>query len=274
MKRKIFTGALILYSLISFSQLFAQSNYTGKLVAKTVTHLEDATVVAELYALEMEGINYIINLRNFNEQHGPDYDWVQTYKELIINGIEYELGDSVKIYGSIFSWYDDYINETVWEIEIETIENLIPSYSQNLFPLDNARWIEAILFYNPDGSIRSESYCAYSLQGDTVIDNIARGKLYYTPDIDQTYSELIGYIHTDQGKVYLRQEESDSQVFQWRESIDFDIVMYDFTLEVGSFFCPFELNSYMPLYEVERIDSVLLGNETRKRLCLLFEFSS
>jgi hypothetical protein len=72
------------------------------------------------------------------------------------------------------------------------------SYSQDLFPLDNAQWIEALISYDKDGSILNESYCSYVLQGDTVIDGINRSKLYYTPDINRNYLELIGYIHTNQ----------------------------------------------------------------------------
>jgi hypothetical protein len=148
------------------------------------------------------------------------------------------------------------------------------SYSQELFPSDNAQWIEAVIFYNRDGSVRNESYCSYSLQKDTLIENIYRSKLYFTPDINRNYSELIGYIHTNGGKVYLRQEETGSTVFQWKESIDEDIVMYDFTLDINDLFFPLEINTYGPHYKVENIDFVLLGTEERRELSLSADFSS
>jgi hypothetical protein len=63
-------------------------------------------------------------------------------------------------------------------------------------------------------------------------------------------------------------------VFQWRESIAKDIVMYDFTLNTGDLFFPEELATYWPYYTLKSIDYVLLGNEEKRSFCLSADFSS
>ncbi|MDR0566216.1 MAG: T9SS type A sorting domain-containing protein [Prevotellaceae bacterium] len=109
------------------------------------------------------------------------------------------------------------------------------------FPMDNAQWRELVVFdYElPDDAPRpSPVEILYTLQGDTLTENIRRGKLYFSLLSEQNF-RLIGFIHTDNGKVYFRaaveeSELADSYILLCEEVRDSkDILLYDFTLEVN-----------------------------------------
>ena len=142
-------------------------------------------------------------------------------------------------------------------------------YSQDIFPLENAKWTELLVFDNelPDGVFQPESqYISYSIQGDTIVDDIKRGKLYYSSNIEPNNSILIGFIHTDAGKVYFRQKEGvdlSSTYIQLCETEIQDIVLYDFTLAIND---PLKtLCDTEGYYYLSKIDFIPLGNAERKR---------
>jgi hypothetical protein len=147
------------------------------------------------------------------------------------------------------------------------------TYSQDVFSLDNAKWTELLVFdyESVDGNpIPEERYISYSLHGDSIIDGIKRHKLYFSPDIEQDYSELTGFIHTDAEKVYFRLNENLNPLDHYLslfETENKDLLLYDFSLEIGA---PYPGLNSLVSFSLSDIDNVLLGNIERKR----FSFSS
>ncbi|GHT25394.1 hypothetical protein AGMMS4957_20140 [Bacteroidia bacterium] len=133
--------------------------------------------------------------------------------------------------------------------------------SQGVFPLDNATWTEKVRLANG-----SEKYISYSLRGDTVFDGLRRSKLYCCPNIEQDYSELIGFIHEEKGKVYFRHQKGlgwSSDYLMLCKNDDTDMLLYDFTLEKDAMYpgC-FTIDGDAFLFDT---DTVFLGNTKRRR---------
>ena len=138
-----------------------------------------------------------------------------------------------------------------------------------VFPLENANWTELLIFEYEllDGASQPENqYISYSIQGDTIVDDVKRSKLYYSSNVAPNNSILIGFIHTDEGKVYFRQKE-DIDLFSiylmlCKTEVQ-DILLYDFTLAINDpLKTPCDTESDLFLSE---IDFIPLGNAERKR---------
>ncbi|MDR1416279.1 MAG: T9SS type A sorting domain-containing protein [Prevotellaceae bacterium] len=137
-----------------------------------------------------------------------------------------------------------------------------------LFPVDNAQWRELVVFdYElPDDAAQPSSVeILYTLQGDTLVENIRRGKLYFSFLSGQN-SKLIGFIHTDNGKVYFRAavekvELADSYILLCDDVRDSeDILLYDFTLEINDAY-----RSCAGEYVLSNVESATLNNAERKQ---------
>ena len=140
------------------------------------------------------------------------------------------------------------------------------SYSQDIFPLDNAKWTGFHLHGFPD----TPTYCyfSYIIQGDTVVDNITRSKLYYIPDISRTDTLLIGYFHVIDSIVYYRMHsfyDEDSQAVECLcEEYASDYPLYDFSLKKGDRY--YQCGSAYRFYEVTSIEYVEFGGKLRKKI--------
>jgi hypothetical protein len=97
MKRKIIL--LFMLSLCMGAGIANAQNayYSGKLVTVASSHQEVAAGVVNLYALEVEGTPYILNIYYMGSE-------VFAHIPLMIEGVDYQEGDSIEIYGSIFVW--------------------------------------------------------------------------------------------------------------------------------------------------------------------------
>jgi hypothetical protein len=137
-----------------------------------------------------------------------------------------------------------------------------------LFPIDNAQWKELVIFdYElPEGvSQPAPIEISYTLRGDTVVDGIRRGKLYFSLLSEQNF-ELIGYIHLQADKVYFRAKEdvdlSDKYIMTCVELNNQDILLYDFTLETDAAYSDCFGN-----YTLSEISVVTLGEAEREQYC-------
>jgi hypothetical protein len=141
----------------------------------------------------------------------------------------------------------------------------VVTLAQNVFPLENAKWTEVIVKgEHPDE--RDYYYLSYVLQGDTVIDNIRRSKLYWIPDINKKDSVLMGYIHTVRDTVFYRVNEHESgSVYGVCEEYEADYPLYDFSLKQGDIF---DYNCDRSSYQlmVTNIDNIDFGGSNRKRI--------
>ena len=116
------------------------------------------------------------------------------------------------------------------------------SSAQNIFPT-NAKWTGVHMTnrtynwpYRPD-SIKY-TYFSYIIQGDTIIDNIVRSKLYYEPDINLPDIFLIGYFHIKGDTVFYRKHEIEPGVFaeglyEICDEYELDYPLYNFSLQKG-----------------------------------------
>ena len=132
----------------------------------------------------------------------------------------------------------------------------IISYSQEIFPLANAKWTE--VFWDGSDLIQ---YSSYVLQGDTTIDDVSRSKLYYIWDINRRDSLLVGFIHTQGSTVFYRQESDYMGADACDEYYRKDYPLYTFSLSVGD-----KLNGCYHDCYVSNIDSIELGGVSRKRI--------
>ncbi|GHT24147.1 hypothetical protein AGMMS4957_16710 [Bacteroidia bacterium] len=138
--------------------------------------------------------------------------------------------------------------------------------------MDNATWTEVVhcdYEITEEGRPLSEDkYISYSLRGDTIFDGLRRSKLYCCPDIEQDYSELIGFIHEEKGKVYFRHQKGlgwSSDYLDLCEQGDIDILLYDFTLEKDAIYPGCETMGKKVF--LSEIDMIALGNIERRRFC-------
>ena len=145
--------------------------------------------------------------------------------------------------------------------------NMLMYAQDEVFPLSGAKWTELSFRTDPLGGGNYDStYYSYQLEGDTVINDIRRSKLYYScPKCfdPEEPSLLAGFFHVDEKKVYYR-------VYEWHftscvEETEDDYLLYDFGLDVGDNVSRCE---YGRSNRITDIDSVMLGQQKRKRYTL------
>jgi hypothetical protein len=137
-----------------------------------------------------------------------------------------------------------------------------------VFPTDNARWKELVIFdYEiPDESIQlSPVIINYTVLGDTIIDDIKRGKLYFSL-LDEQNLELIGYMHVHENKVYFRARDNvylpDKYILLCIDESEkqHDILLYDFTFETNADY--FDCHES---YVLSDVNTAYLGEAERKQ---------
>jgi hypothetical protein len=143
----------------------------------------------------------------------------------------------------------------------------ISSSAQDVFPLANAKWTG--VFQHPISMTEIENtYFSYVLQGDTIVDNSLRSKVYYLPDITKQDSVLIGYIHIQDSIVFYQQHEIQPDEFaeglyRLCDEYQQDYPLYDFSLKKG------EVNvddcAHNQLI-VTDVDIMNLGGRDRKKI--------
>jgi hypothetical protein len=128
------------------------------------------------------------------------------------------------------------------------------------FPDSNAVWQEVLLPYPPGPMPAYLQHFHYSVSGDTLINDISYKKLFVTIyntecSLDSTGPYYAGGIrnNTDEKKVYY----FDSNGLE-------ELLLYDFTLDVGDTVPMSFINDSYPYLYVESIDSVLIGDHFRK----------
>jgi hypothetical protein len=127
--------------------------------------------------------------------------------------------------------------------------------AQEVFPLSGAKWTERITIGEEEST-----YYSYVLQGDTIVDDILRSKLYYIPDINRKDSILTALVHIE-----------DKKVVFWGiycEEYEQDLPLYDFSLAVRDTFqyCEPSGGYY---YYVSEIDEANLGGISRKGMTVI-----
>jgi len=111
--------------------------------------------------------------------------------------------------------------------------------TQDIFPLGNAKWIGVSTRGEYPNELRT--YFSYLIQGDTIVDEITRSKLYYIPDINKSDTLLLGYFHEEDSVVYYRMHEISPGEYNTGllpicEEYSSDYPLYDFSLEEGDVF--------------------------------------
>ncbi|MDR0834161.1 MAG: T9SS type A sorting domain-containing protein [Candidatus Symbiothrix sp.] len=142
-------------------------------------------------------------------------------------------------------------------------------YSQDVFPLENAKWKELLhLDSDSDDPLPPDKYISYSLQGDTIIDVVKRSKLYYSPDIEYDDSVLIGFIHIDAEKVFFRAnteiELSEYNLMLKDKTPNKDLLLYDFSLDEKDLLS-YKYSGFGGTYTLSEIDLVSLGEKERRQ---------
>ena len=181
--------------------------------------------------------------------------------KLLIEGAEYFIDDEVKITGTV-SEDQDSDSRKYTALEIETIEKLP---AQEVFPLSGAKWTEVEVRSDLDGLPYSFKYYSFYFEGDTIIDNIQRSKLY--ADFDYYGNEdslLMGFFYVDEKKVYFRINEETlySSPISLCTEVGVDYLLYDFGLNVND--C-IEVCGVATGPKIDEVDSVMLGDQKRKR---------
>jgi len=151
------------------------------------------------------------------------------------------------------------------------------SFAQEIFPLSGAKWTE--VEENHNYKPIQYKYFSYVLQGDTVIDDILRSKLYYIPDINRRDSVLIGFIHVQESTVVYRiKDERGLGLGPYhlicvggniKKDVPQEFPLYDFSLSIGD---SFTFNCYPATYPVSNIDDIDLGGISRKRMIFTDKF--
>jgi len=137
------------------------------------------------------------------------------------------------------------------------------SHSQEIFPLANAKWTGAlVVVYQWPNDIKY-TYFEYLIQGDTIVDNILRSKLYYIPDINKTDTILTGYFHVV-GKIVYYRKVTDVQNGICDE-FKSDYPLYDFSLQEGDIysFCWAGESTSLKVTSVEQVE---FGGSIRKKI--------
>lgn len=132
------------------------------------------------------------------------------------------------------------------------------------FPDSGAIWSEVFYPEHSEGEIVPEIYERFALTGeDTLMNELHYKKLYlyYNSVFNKNESTCIGGIREDSlKKIYYKGERIHSF-----KPIDNEIILYDFSLEIGDTIYYF--NFYNILYRliVEDIDTIQIGNSLRKK---------
>lgn len=138
------------------------------------------------------------------------------------------------------------------------------------FPDSNAIWIGKELTSDGMGCKIYDVYNLY-ISGDTTIGAISYHKLYkdgyrFSPNCPPGgdfyyYNQLWGFFRQDtiNKKIYLNYGGNDT-------------LAYDFNLNVGDTLSPTFLTAGYPDFIVESIDSVLVGNEYRRKYWIISEY--
>jgi len=138
----------------------------------------------------------------------------------------------------------------------------ISAYSQEVFPLSNAQWTEKFT-YGEYPHWTSIIY-RYIVQGDTVIDNIKRSKVYFIPNINKRDTLLCGYFYVKDKTVYYRiVSRGYLPLYNEYLYIDNDYPLYDFSLEEGD---TCDIESMMYGRVVNSVDTLLIEGINHKRI--------
>ncbi|GHU69259.1 hypothetical protein FACS189413_07860 [Bacteroidia bacterium] len=138
-----------------------------------------------------------------------------------------------------------------------TIGNL-PIYAYTTFPLENAKWTEVEL--REDENWRDTIYYTHFFEGDTVIDNVKRSKIYTTYHANPTNKHLDGFIHIEGKQVFFRLPQEGAS-FPFCIANEEDYLLYDFSLEAGDYLHWCGEDSYL----IDVVDSVEIGGYKHKR---------
>ena len=116
--------------------------------------------------------------------------------------------------------------------------------------------------YNPVHP-ENNGFIRLQFEGDTLLDGKTYKKLYMYKGCDFTSdrSTLVDFMREENKTVYSKKERKDNDDI-YGEDVEEEIVLYDFSLNVGdSLWIP----SYYEYEEVTRIDTVKVGNTYRKQ---------
>ena len=143
-------------------------------------------------------------------------------------------------------------------IAFAAILSVLPVSAQDIFPLSGAKWTE-VIEYDYNYPTIEYHYFSYVLQGDTIIDDILRSKLYKIPDINRRDSVLVGFMHVQGSTVFYRTKAYSGLCLSSQE-----VPLYDFSLSIGDSFI-YTCNIYK--FSVSNIDTIeLLDGISRKRI--------
>mgnify|MGYP001428680724 CR=1 FL=1 len=129
------------------------------------------------------------------------------------------------------------------------------------FPDSNAVWQEVLLPYPPGPMPAYWEHVHYTVSGDTLINNTLYKKLFKT-DFDPLCSQNFTGPYFFGG---IRNDSNERKVYYYDAYTSEEWLLYDFTLNVGDTVPPTYNNVSYPELFVESIDSVLIGNDFRKR---------
>ena len=132
------------------------------------------------------------------------------------------------------------------------------------FPENNATWnIGCDQGMCAFGGFINEEY-SITMAGDTTINNQVYHKLA-TPFVEVNLSGNCTQLHFAAYRGAIRQDESLRKVFYMPPAATTDQLLYDFTLEVGDTVSGYLQGFLEPADTVVAIDSVLVGDNYRKR---------
>lgn len=142
------------------------------------------------------------------------------------------------------------------------------SYSQDIFPLHNAKWTG--IYRTCEGLNYVSTYFSYIIQGDTVVDNITRSKCYYIPDINKTDAVLVGYFHVVDSTVYFQLHKNEEGfynrgLFTFCEGYGSDCLLYDFSLQEGDTFTYSCCGDFVGT-NVTSVEQIEFGGKERKKI--------
>lgn len=135
------------------------------------------------------------------------------------------------------------------------------------FPDSNAVWKVVYKTYPPGPMPSYEFHFDQYIGGDTIINNILYKKLYeldYDPNCSlNTYGP--NYVGC------FRNEISEKKVYFIKKTQSDELLLYDFSLNIGDTVPQTHINYSYPHLVVENIDSVIVGSSYRKRFTYLQE---
>ena len=148
--------------------------------------------------------------------------------------------------------------------------NMLMYAQDEVFPLSGAKWTVLDVHAGMDIHDGADStYYTYTLKGDTIINDIQRSKVYAESSKSSDENGLLGFFHLDEKKVYFRLFEEaflDACI-----DVGEDILLYDFGLNVED--SPPQCE-YRRANRITDVDSVMLGQQKRKRYALEYSYLS